>query len=377
MVTTNYRIFPYEWDNTRHCLLFSRSELSRKKRLVEIEQQMHSDLQRLETIIRALEKRGHYTMEDILSKFCITPPDNMISSYTQKLSKELVQKGQSRTARAYRTAVKGLIAFNDGKDLLLEQINSSFLTKYEIYLKNTRKNSNTIAFYMRNIKAIYHKAVQEEMIQPRYRNPFGRIICAGLFPTWKQVLTKEEIRTLFQLELSLTKADLRDSLKLFMFCFYAQGMSFIDLAFLKKENIRTDQIGYVRKKTGQFMRIHITDPMRVIIDYFGPMTGNSKYVFPVIKPELGPEHLQYEIALQHQNKQLKILGKMAHIDIPLSTHMARHAWANIACLEAIPLPVISEALGHPNRNTTMRYVHSFLFVEPPFKPFNDLSYTIP
>jgi integrase len=373
MRTTNYRIFPHEWDNTRHCLIFPVHDAARKKRLVEMSGQMQDDLKRLNSIVKTLKKKGSYTMEDILNKFYLTPADNMISSYAKKLSKELRESGQNRTARAYRTVAKGLIAFNDGKDLLLEQINVAFINRYETYLRNTQENVNTISFYIRNLKAMYHKAIREEIIRPKYTDPFKNTY-AGIFPTWKHVLTKEEVYTLSQLEPSLTNVALRESLKLFMFCFYAQGMSFIDLAFLKKENILNNEICYIRRKTGQFMRIHITDPARAIMDYFGRMTGNSPYVFPVIKPELQQEYLQYETALQHQNKQLKILGEMAKIDKPLSTHMARHAWANIAHVEAIPLSIISEALGHPNENTTTRYLNSFLFVRP---PFNDFSHTIP
>jgi hypothetical protein len=164
-VTTHYRIFPYEWDGVRHCLVFPENDASRKKQLVEMEYEMRKDIQRLEAIIKSFKKKNNYTIQDILEKFCLTPPDDMISSYTKKLSKELISNGQNRTARAYRTVAKGLIHFNNGKDVRLEHINPKFIHDYERYLKNHLENVNTISFYMRNLRAIYHKAICEEMIR--------------------------------------------------------------------------------------------------------------------------------------------------------------------------------------------------------------------
>jgi hypothetical protein len=171
-VTTNYRIFPYEWNETRHCLVFPKNDATRKKYLVELDYEMQEDIKRLSMIIKKLERKGDYTIQDILDKFSLTPADDMISSYAKKLSKELISNGQDRTARAYRTVAKGLINFNDGKDIRLKQIDADFIHNYERYLKNHRQNVNTVSFYMRNLRAIYHKAVREKLIRPKYTYPF-------------------------------------------------------------------------------------------------------------------------------------------------------------------------------------------------------------
>ncbi|GHT04029.1 hypothetical protein FACS189423_06100 [Bacteroidia bacterium] len=166
-VTTNYRIFPYEWDNVCHCFVFPENDAIRKKQLIEMEYAMQEDIQRLEVIIQSFRKRDNYTINDILEKFCLTPADDMLSSYTEKLSRELISNGQNRTARAYRTVAKGLIHFNNGKDIRLKHINPKFIRDYERYLKNHRENVNTISFYMRHLRAIYRKAIREEMIHSK------------------------------------------------------------------------------------------------------------------------------------------------------------------------------------------------------------------
>lgn len=46
------------------------------------------------------------------------------------------------------------------------------------------------------------------------------------------------------------------------------------------------------------------------------------------------------------------------LSIPLTTYVARHAWASIAKSKNISLPVISEAMGHDSENTTRIYLAS-------------------
>ena len=44
--------------------------------------------------------------------------------------------------------------------------------------------------------------------------------------------------------------------------------------------------------------------------------------------------------------------------IPLTSYVARHAWASIAKSKNIPISTISEAMGHDSENTTRIYLAS-------------------
>lgn len=57
----------------------------------------------------------------------------------------------------------------------------------------------------------------------------------------------------------------------FVFCFFAQGMPFIDFAKLKKENLQTDASPIIGVKTGRLLSVKVDRIMRTIID---------KYVLP-------------------------------------------------------------------------------------------------
>ena len=58
------------------------------------------------------------------------------------------------------------------------------------------------------------------------------------------------------------------------------------------------------------------------------------------------------------NRNLKKIGKMINLSVPLSTYVARHAWATIARDKGISLSVISKGLGHDSEITTQIYLDS-------------------
>jgi integrase len=329
------------------------------KHLTEIEDLMLRDLKRFFSIIDRFEERGEdYSSSDIAETFYHIPQERLLRAYAAKLSAQLMECGQDRTAIAYRSAVNSIIRFYGKKDLRLEQINAALMGQYEIYLKDKNLKLNTISFYMRNLRAIYNKAIEEGIISARQEKPFARV-ATGVYPTQKRALSKEETQELSALASNPNLSpDLRDALFFFLFCCHACGMSFIDMTYLKKTDVREGTIYYIRRKTGKGLSVKITPPMQRIIDYFAPRTKDSPYLFPLIKPT-GKERKQYERTLHKQNKQLKILGKMAGIEKPLTTHVSRHTWATLAHAEQVPVALISEALGHRDEKTTTIYLDSF------------------
>ena len=83
----------------------------------------------------------------------------------------------------------------------------------------------------------------------------------------------------------------------------------------------------------------------------------SLYLLPILKNS-DDSRKQYRYAQCRINKLLKEIAKMADISIPLSMYVARHSWASIAKSKNIPIPVISEGMGHDSEMTTQIYLAS-------------------
>ncbi len=366
-VTTEYRVYPDEWDAARRWLQTPYPRGDRGRQLAEIESSMMCDLRRMEVVIGKLKKKEGYTIDEIMGRYRAVMKGNTLSAYTDKLVKEMEQGGYVRTARAYITAAKRLIDFSGDKNLSYEHITPELLADFQAALKADGLTMNSVSNYMRSLRAIYNKAINEGRIARRSDNLFGNVY-TGISTTRKRALSHEELETLSAYDPTErmpgrgTRQELPEHLQpglaMFLFCYHARGMSFIDMAFLKKSDLRGDIIHYKRHKTGQAIELQVLPPMRRIIDWFAGQTAGSPYLFPVITDPDGDTLLQYESGLRLQNQRLKKIAEMCGIGHKFSTHSARHSWATVAKNAGLPLAVISEGLGHTNQRTTEIYMAS-------------------
>lgn len=83
----------------------------------------------------------------------------------------------------------------------------------------------------------------------------------------KRALSAKIISEIKNLDLSLLP-QLDYARDMFMFSFYTRGMSFIDMAFLKKKDLHGGILSYRRKKTGQQLLIKWEKPMQEIVDKY-------------------------------------------------------------------------------------------------------------
>lgn len=287
-----------------------------------------------------------------------------LSELTGLLIGELKEKGKERTARAYATVLHGVTRYNGGEELCMDHLSRDFLCGYESYMKRKGNSLNTVSFYMRNLRAIYNKGVKRGLYTPSRINLFEEVY-TGVDKTPKRAIVEKEVRALEHKaeEIRARQASSADpyliSLYYFLFCFYARGMSFVDMAFLRKADITNEVIRYKRIKTGQQVVVRLMPEMKQILRFFQPMVGNSPFLFPVISDPGKDVRVQYESGLRVQNKRLKRIALMCGIKQNLSTHVARHSWASLAKKHHVPLEVISEGLGHTSVKTTAIYLSSF------------------
>jgi site-specific recombinase XerD len=273
---------------------------------------------------------------------------------------ELNDSHRQGTAGAYRSTLNSLTAFaGNERLLLLEDITSPLLCAFQSYLLDRGLCHNSIASYMRGLRAMLNKATGRKLMLPTFENPFADVH-TGVYQTEKRALTEDDMRRLTNLrsQEAIPTATYQ-ALLFFLFEFHSCGMSFIDLVFLRKNDLSGNHIRYFRKKTKRQVPLKITAAMQEILDYFRPLTADSPYVFPIIKPALGNERKQYETALRLQNRRLKKLASLAGIDKNISTHVARHSWATIAKKKNLSIALISECLGHQDEKTTAIYLDSF------------------
>ena len=280
----------------------------------------------------------------------------------------LLKNGQLRTMLHYKATLNSYMRFRAGKDITFKEIDAEEMQSYEAYLKNVAKVcANTSSFYLRILRATYNKAVEKGYATQQ--NPF-KDVYTGIAKTNKRAIPTESVSSIKRLDSTIVltpKQELaRDT---FMMCFYFRGISFIDLAHLRKSDLKDGFVSYTRSKTGQRISIRWEKDMQDIVDKYQAQTADSTYLFPFLasdtnsqKGSIQDKRLD-ELRLYHNAESrityhLKKLGAKMGINGKLTLYVARHSWATTARDKNISISIISEALGHNSETTTQIYLRS-------------------
>lgn len=261
--------------------------------------------------------------------------------------------GKVRTPETYATTLSSFKRFRKYKDLPMKDMDSDMMVAYEAYLKESGVSPNTSSFYMRNLRAVYNRAVEKGLVEQKF--PFKHVY-TGVEKTAKRAIPLVAVWKIKEMDLSSNPA-LDFARNLFLFSFYTRGMSFVDMAYLRKKDLNNGILSYRRRKTGQQLFIKWEKCMQETVDKYD--TGQSACLLPVIRPESGVEERKQYINTAHNvNRALKIIGERLGLPVPLTMYVARHAWASIARSKNVPLSVISEGMGHDSEATTRIYLAS-------------------
>ena len=349
---TDYHVFPYEW-NERRSMIITNHRSARKSFILSIRERIRWDVERLNKIIRKLDNECMtYTVDEIIEEFHRLSNECSLFNFMEGLIIKMKQNGKIRTSETYTSALNSFKKFRNDEDIMLDCINSKIMEAYEGWHQQRGVSLNTISFYTRILRAVYNRAVEEEIIENRH--PF-RHVYTGIQKTVKRALPLKIMKRIKNLDLSLIP-ELDFARDMFIMSFMLRGMSFIDMAYLRKTDLADGYITYRRRKTRQLMIIEWTKEMQMILDKYPE--NKSDYLLPIIRNKGVNELTTYRNVGYNINHNLKRVAKKAGLNIPLTLYVARHSWASVARAKGIPVSVISEGMGHDSETTTKIYLAS-------------------
>ena len=353
-IYTDYKLFSSEWACHSEEVVLHRvpNGQERNNYLLSISSRIRWDKDRLNKIIHTLSQSGTFVADDIVMRFQDNKQEQLFNIYIRQQIARLKRLGKIRTSETYTAALRRFNSFMNDKEVLFDQLNADLIAEYEAYLKGRGNSPNTISFYMRILKAVYNRAVEDGLTEQRY--PF-RSVYTGVEKTLKRAISLNDLKRIKGLDLSL-KPNLDFARDMFLFCFYTRGMSFIDMAYLKKKDLQDGVLSYRRRKTGQQLFIKWERCMQEIVDKYP--VNETEYLLPIITEQNKDYRKQYANELHRVNHLLKKIGKQLNLPIPLTMYVGRHSWASIAKSRNVPISVISEGMGHDSENTTQIYLAS-------------------
>ena len=279
--------------------------------------------------------------------------------FADKLISQMIEVKRIGNAIVYQTAVNRFLEFCNKPEINFNEIDYVLLDKFSHELSLQGLKQNSISNYFRSLRAIYNKGIKEKIIE-RSCYPFYDIKIKTE-KTLKRAVLRADIKKLEQLALDDNSQSWK-ALNSFLLSFYLIGISFTDLAYLKKDNIIEGRIFYVRRKTKKNYNIKILPEAQRILDKF--YAPESNYLIPIIPRDVPEDTIKAKKIIQQwiktTNKHLNELSQVVGINSKLTTYVSRHTFATTAKKLGYSNELIAEAMGHEYGNKiTNIYLDSF------------------
>lgn len=345
-ITTNIRLQPDEWDAIGEQVVVSVADKS------IIQNRIDSDIALLKRIVKDLDNsKVTYSVGDIIKRYKSPECHVSVLGFMKNQIRLMRNANRLGTAKNYEKTMKNFAEFLGGVNLPFSAMTEQLVAEYNAFLVQRGMVRNSISFYMRIMRAVYNKAVRQKLVEQSH--PFTEIY-TGIDRTRKRAVSESVISQLYKLKLA-EGTPLAFARDIFIFSYCTRGMAFVDIAYLKKENIQNGVICYARRKTGQLLSVRIEPSIQRIIDRYS--SALSPYVFPILTSyDTKEAYEEYQVAINNHNRLLRRLSKMLPAGCKLTSYTSRHSWATAARNHNVPISVISQGMGHTSEQTTQIYL---------------------
>lgn len=284
-----------------------------------------------------------------------------VLTFMKEVADGLQMGGNFGTAHVYRSSLNAIIAYCGGEDFTFNEITPEWLKGFEIHLRKRKCSWNTVSTYMRILRAVYNRAVDNN--EAKYIPRLFRYVYTGTRAEHQRALETGDVEKIFAglILLSGVNPAMQRARHFFILMFLMRGMPFVDLAYLRKSDLHGNVITYRRRKTGRPLSVTLTNEAMRIVRMYMNQDVHSPYLFSFLRSPEGTmeAYREYQLALRSFNRQLLILGEFLGISNRLSSYTARHTWATTAYYCEVHPGIISQAMGHSSITVTETYLKPF------------------
>lgn len=318
-----------------------------------------------EAQIELISEGRDITIDRILQKAEAPESKNRtVLEFYNKIIEELEARGKTGNLRHYKDVKKQLenfLASNKVRDILFSDIDYSFLTDWETYLRQRQVMETTLFAYLKNLRAVYNRAIKEGIAKAE-NYPFQEYKLSQFnTSTIKRAVSRGDIKAIESLDTSNELPRIIEAKQYALFSYYVFGINLTDMAYLRWADIDSNNVlSYRRQKTGEVITVELFPEALQIADYFRPLTGNGPYIFPIIDPEVHATAQSREDRINkvrtRTNKALKEIARKTGIEGNLTMYTMRHSLASHLHEKGAPASIIQSVLGHQTEAQTRTYL---------------------
>lgn len=318
-------ILPRYWDFTRNK---PKPNCPNKEYIQKVILDKQRELQ--QRMLELNVEQKEYTTTTLLNNENTKFELKTVSEFYHELIEQYTHEDKCGNRLIYKSSFNSLKAFTKGKiDIPFSDIDASWLTKYEKWLRSKGNKETTMSLMFRTLRSAYNKAIESKCAR-KSDYPFDEYkINKFDTKTQKRAIAKKEVLKFTKEVGNIGKRQyVQLSKDIFMFSYLCGGINFTDIANLTKENIiEGKRLHYIRQKTGKLIKLGLSDEAMQIIERYA--NESKGYLFPILNIKI------HKTPLQKQNRIHKILGKVninlkliaAQLGIEgnLTTYVARHS----------------------------------------------------
>lgn len=259
---SDYHLYPEEWDKRRGTVLLPGASPERRGYLLSVRQRMKWDMDRFNRIVQKFSySQMPFTTDDLVEEFETIREKQSFFNFMRGTITRLRELGKTRTSETYSTALNALMRFRNDEDIMLDAFDSDLMESYEANMSARGLVPNSRSFHMRILRAVYHRAVEKGITEDH--KPF-RHVYTGVEKTAKRAIDLRTMKIIKDMDIS-DQPRLEYARDMFLLSFYLRGMSFVDMAYLRKVDLQEGYVTYRRRKTGQRLRVKWTKEMEDIV----------------------------------------------------------------------------------------------------------------
>lgn len=299
-----------------------------------------------------------FTANTLVEKVCGGYTIKTVGQLFTEQIEALIAAKRTGYALSVRQAYTSLMRFNGHLNIYFSEIDTVWLKRYETWLRGQGFSENTIGRRFRTLRAVYNVAIEEKCVKANYY-PFKSYKVSKLHQaTAKRAISKADIMRI--IEYRSNDFYKQFAVDLFAFGYFMGGINFVDIAYLKTNNIVDGRLIYTRRKTHKLIRLPLQSKAQEIIERY--RQDGALFLFPILsafhKTEQQQRNRVHKV-ISKVNERLKEVGKELEIPIDLTTYVSRHSFATVLKREGVSTSIICESLGHSSEKVTQIYLDSF------------------
>jgi integrase len=341
-----------------------------KPKFKEIKNSANEFLKRAQNIVDGL--MPFFTYESFRNKFTESYDEpqhyekSTILFVFNELCHNMKLREQLGNISIYKQAINSILDFAGKKNMYFEEISPSFLIKYEKWMRDLGKQTNSVGINTRTLRAMFNYARKKKKYIPMECYPFDNYV-----PPYerkpKDFLTPSEIQSLY--EYSSQSRERLEARDYWLACYFCNGAYLSDIANFKFKNIQGDFIVFYREKTKNtlreyrpYIKIYLTKDLKELINRIGNQNRSPEnFIFPLREPLLTQEGNWNKLRSLNSNmsKLIRKIMKELGIEKKISMRKSRHSLANSLKNSGASTEFIQETLGHADKQTTENYLSEF------------------